>query len=554
MRRTPFRRKILLYSSALLIALIVAMLGLVDYRAERFVGERLETDIKQGRERIVAEELRRNEELLLTSRFVASFPELKALISETSSETVRDYLVVYQTRNRKGETVLIIAAPDGTVIARTDKSQPAAIPQLVPILQGMSGEPVTAVIGFDRGVYHIAVAPLEAAGNLYGYAAAAAPINSAYASRLRDLVSDDIVIVADSVLGSSVSEATLPWHTRAEWENVVPPDSGIKRFDVQGENYHGVATTLGSNGALRPLAIIMQSHDDAIAPYREIQAGLLLVGLAAAALGIAGSYVFARNVTAPVAKLVEGTHQVAAGNFDYRLDVNSGDEIGDLARSFNVMTQGLRERADMQKFVSQSTVDMIQSSSQKKVSAGEKTTLTIMFSDMRGFTGMTQYWSPEQTIRMLNSCLSLQADRVKKFHGDIDKYVGDCVVALFRGDDMELNAIRCAVEIHRALDAFNASKPNEPPLRVGIGIVTGEVILGSIGSEDRLDFTVIGSNVNLCSRLCSHAGARETLLGESTYVRVEGLVAAEKLEPLQVKGFTEPVPVYRMSTASRISV
>src|SRR5207248_8943848 len=127
--------------------------------------------------------------------------------------------------------------------------------------------------------------------------------------------------------------------------------------------------------------------------------------------------------------------------------------------------------------------------------------------------------------------------------------VGDCVVVLFSGDDMELKAIRCAVEIHRALDELNAANPDNPPLRVGVGIVTGEVIHGSIGSDDRLDYTVIGSNVNLCSRLCSHAGPRETLLSESTYLRVEGLVAAEKLEPLKVKGFTEPVPVYRMVLA-----
>src|SRR5437764_13821552 len=183
---------------------------------------------------------------------------------------------------------------------------------------------------------------------------------------------------------------------------------------------------------------------------------------------------------------------------------------------------------------------MIQSSATKRISAGEKVTLTVLFSDMRGFTPMTQYWPPEQTVKLLNACLSLQAEKVKKFHGDIDKYVGDCVVALFQGEDMELNAIRCAVETHRALAEANA------PLRVGIGIVTGEVILGSIGSEDRRDHTVIGSNVNLSARLCSEAGPGETLIGESTYQRVSGLVAAQKSAPLQVKGFTDPIPVYRM--------
>src|SRR5439155_15346481 len=113
--------------------------------------------------------------------------------------------------------------------------------------------------------------------------------------------------------------------------------------------------------------------------------------------------------------------------------------------------------------------------------------------DMRGFTSMTQTWTPEETVKMLNSCLSLQATQVKRFRGDIDKYVGDCVVALFTGDDMELNAIRCALETHRALQSLNAANPDDTPIRVGVGIVTGEVILGSIGSDDRLDYTVIGS-------------------------------------------------------------
>jgi len=549
MRRTPFRRKIVFYSSALLIAVIVAMLAVVNYRGDRYVSERLESDIRQGRDRFVAEEAQRLKELFLTSQFVASYPELNALVDKTDSATTRDSLISFLVANKQTEVLLAVLRHDGTVVARTDRQEPTPIPELLPIIQSLEGEPVTAVLRFDAGVYHLAVTPLVAAGNVIMIVVAGLPINTAYARHLRDLDSDDIIIVADRVLGSSLPPETLPWQTRAEWEAAVQPDSEIKTLSVGGETFLAAATSFAGNTAVRPLTIVMQSYDDAIAPYRQIQLGLVLVGLIAAAVGVGISNVFARSVTAPVAKLVEGTQQVSAGNFDYRLDVRSGDEIGDLAQSFNVMMQGLRERADMQKFVSQSTVDMIQSSSPKKVSAGEKTTLTVMFSDMRGFTSMTQYWPPERTIKMLNTCLSLQADKVKKFRGDIDKYVGDMVVALFVGEDMELNAIRCAVEIHRALDTLNAENPKEEPLRVGIGIVSGEVILGSIGSADRLDFTVIGSNVNLASRLCSHAGPNEVLMSESTYLRVEGLVAAERLEPLQVKGFTQPVPVYKMALA-----
>jgi adenylate cyclase len=231
------------------------------------------------------------------------------------------------------------------------------------------------------------------------------------------------------------------------------------------------------------------------------------------------------------------------------MSVGRRDEIGELAESFNQMTQGLRERADMQKFVSQSTVEMIQARTQP-ASAGERRVMTLFFSDIRGFTTFSERRSPEDVISMLNRCLSLQADLVRKFGGDVDKYVGDAVFAHFAGSDMVLNAIRCGVEIHRALDAMYASS-SEEPLAVGIGLVTGEAILGSIGSADRLDYTAIGSNVNLSARLCERAKAREILMNETAYQEVRDLVAAEPVEePLEIKGFSEPVNAWRMTVRS----
>lgn len=239
---------------------------------------------------------------------------------------------------------------------------------------------------------------------------------------------------------------------------------------------------------------------------------------------------------------------MAAGNFEFRIDVHTGDEIGDLARSFNGMIQGLRERRDMQKFVSQSTVEMIQARLVMKGAVGMRKLLTVFFSDMRGFTAMSEQMPPEDVVKILSACLGLQTERVKKYDGDVDKFVGDCVVALFSGDDGALRAVRCATEIHHAIDDYNASHAGEQPIAVGIGIVTGEVVLGSIGGQDRLDFTVIGSNVNLCARLCSLAGPGETLLPESTYQIVQDQVAADLLDPQHVKGFTQAVAVYRVKS------
>ncbi|HEV2350617.1 MAG TPA: adenylate/guanylate cyclase domain-containing protein [Terriglobia bacterium] len=536
--------KILLYFSALLLTLIVAMLVYVRSQAAGFVSGRLAEDLERGSERIKGAENEQLSDLHLTAALVASIPQLNALLG-TDLATIRDFLISYQQQNR-GPDLLIVLDPKGKVVARTDEvnPEPVAGADAHWVQPALAGQPANYVLPTLRGDYNTTAVPAEAGGTVFGFVIAGSSIDNNFARRLRDVSQGEVVLVDEHILGSTL-EGALPWQTRAQWLEAVGGMSGRRVIVITGERYASCATALGSGDS--PVAISLQSQDRALAPYRRIQYGLLALGLLAAVAGISGSALLARTVTAPVGKLVEGTQQVAAGNFDFRLDIRSGDEIGDLAQSFNTMTQGLRERADMQKFVSQSTVEMIQSTSQKRISAGERHQVTIFFSDIRGFTSMSERRAPEEVVQILNRCLSLQADRVKKFSGDIDKFVGDAVVAVFDGEDMVLNAIRCGVEIHKELEAYNAAFPEEEPIHIGIGIVTGEVILGSIGSKDRLDFTVIGSNVNLCARLCSAAEAGEILLSESTYQPVKGLISATRLDPLSVKGFSEPVPVYKMT-------
>lgn len=514
--------------------LIVAMLGFVNYISISFVDGRIEKELVDGSGRTDAAEAERINGLRTSAAAVAAFPGLKAALS-TNFATIRDALPGFLPQETADLLVLLDA--QNRVIARTDS--PTTDP--IPGLENGSG-----IVQIGEDWYHFASAPSDDYGKTVAIVVVAEKLDDGFAKTLSGIVGSDVVIVADRVIGSSRSVKEIPLNLRAEWEDKVPPDknSPIEANDGQ---YTARSVLLGQEGGNRVLAVLLQSRDAAMGPFQTIQYGLLALGVVAAIAGFTGSALLARRVTAPVSQLIEGTQQVSAGNFDYRIATDSSNELGVLAESFNTMIVGLRERADMQKFVSQSTVDMIQSAASKRVSAGERVTLTILFSDMRGFTSMSENRPPEEVVRILNECLSLQAARVKKFGGDIDKFVGDCVVALFTGDDMEYHAIRCAVEIHKAIHERNAAKPGDYPIQVGIGIATGEVILGSIGSEDRLDYTVIGSHVNLCSRICSLAGPRETLMAQSTYERVEGVIAAERLDPVQVKGFSEPVPLYRMA-------
>ena len=546
MKSGSLRRKILTYSSALLVALIVTMLVYVNFQAGWFVDERVRENLRQGIQRISKAERDQLAGLQLTAQLVASFPDLKALLA-TDLGTIRDYLLDYQQRNKRTE-LLVVLDPAGRTIARTDALGPLPVQDSVDrwVRPALAGNPATGILTTDNAMYLAAAAPAAAGGTLFGFVLAGASINRELARNWLDSNDSQIVILGIRILGSTLMEDKVPWKSRNEWETAMRGSSEFRVVDIDHESYATAGVELGKEGGIRPLVVIFQSRTRAMAPYRRIQLGLLVLGLLAAGVGISASAILAHKVTAPVVKLVEGTRQVAAGNFECPMDISTGDEIGDLAESFNLMLRGLRERANMAKFVSQSTVEMIQANTQEKQVQSKRVVRTIFFSDLRGFTALSERLDPEQVVTILNRVLGLQAEAIKKFQGDIDKYVGDSVVALFQGEDMVLNAIRCAVEIQKSLDANNQKHSSEPPLHAGIGIVTGDVVLGPIGNSDRLDYTAIGSNMNLCSRLCAVAGPSEILLSEAAYQRVSGLVAAHPMEPLRVKGFSEPVLIYKM--------
>ncbi len=528
-----------------MVALIITMLGYVNLQAQRFVANNITQDLLQGRSRIESTVQDQFAGLILTARLVASFPALKAMLSETDLPTIRDFLLTYQQQNHAPD-LLIALDPNGRVLARTDsvRADPMVDVASKWVQPALSGREAIGALRTQNGMYNAAAVVSEAGGMAFGLVLAGSRIDNSLAHMLGDNAHAEIVILDRTILGSTLGESTLPWRSRRDWPAKDDESDTPRKIWISKEAYSALPAKLSYSDA--PVVIALQSDDKALAPYRHIQAGLLVLGLLATAVAIAGSAVLARHMTAPIASLVLGTREVAAGNLDFQLQISRGDEIGDLAESFNHMMRGLRERADMQKFVSQSTLDMIQSA--RRSLAGERKVLTIFFSDIRGFTALSENRDPEQVVKILNRIFTLEAEQVKQFGGDIDKYVGDEIVALFQGDDAPLNAIRCAGAIHNAMNRHNATlPPEEPKIALGIGITSGEVILGSIGSKDRRDFTAIGSHVNLCSRLCSLARPGETLLAESTYRQVQDLIAAQPLEPQYVKGFTEAVQVYRMN-------
>jgi adenylate cyclase len=293
--------------------------------------------------------------------------------------------------------------------------------------------------------------------------------------------------------------------------------------------------------------LVGKSESDAYAAINEMIRSLGMWVLGGLVIAVGGAVIFALGMSRPILEIDRVAGEVAKGNFRARVrNVRSKDEIGDLGRRMNDMIVGLSERFHLEKFVSGGTIAAIKLADDQGVAlGGEKRLATMMFCDIRGYTAFAEKRDPERVVEVLNFIFQRQADIVTRHRGDIDKFVGDQIVAVFLGDDMVLNASLCALEIQDAMADLGREHPDWG-LAVGIGVNCGEVILGAMGSKDRMDYTVLGDAVNVAARLCSHAARGQTLLSADTYAAIADKVRfeAEPLAPIRVKGKSEPVPVY----------
>ncbi len=288
---------------------------------------------------------------------------------------------------------------------------------------------------------------------------------------------------------------------------------------------------------------------------------LVMVALLGLALGVAISLVFSTSIVRPIRLLQQGALAVGAGKFDMPVAVKRKDELGELAGAFNEMTKGLAERELIRgafgAYVSGDVLDDILANPEAMKSiGGVKRTISMIFTDVRGFTAMSSKLEAEQVVTIINEYLDAQAKLVRKHKGHLDKYVGDAVRAVFgvpdeRADDAE-RAVRCAWEIKLAVAHIVAERGTrgEPNPKIGIGVDTGTVVAGNIGAAGaKLEYTVIGDPVGTSERCMDAARdpdavGGQVVLTEHTYDLVAHLVEVREMPPLEEHGHT--VKLYEM--------
>ncbi|MCY0995512.1 FHA domain-containing protein [Myxococcus sp. MISCRS1] len=209
-------------------------------------------------------------------------------------------------------------------------------------------------------------------------------------------------------------------------------------------------------------------------------------------------------------------------------------------------------RAELSRFLSKAVADAVISGETEDLRQSRLAEVSCLFADIRGFTTISENESPQEVVSMLNTFFTAMADVVFRYEGNLDKFIGDCVMAVWgpplSHPDDAARAVRAALEMQEAVDQINRNRvaAGKAPIEVGIGINTGQAVVGYMGSAERHEFTAIGDTVNTASRLCGMAKSGEVLASESTVRRSGAGFDVEELPALQVKGKEKAVPTYRV--------
>jgi len=346
-----------------------------------------------------------------------------------------------------------------------------------------------------------------------------------------------------SVLGRPDFSATEPQKVRI----------GEDRYLVREDVFQGVdGTPIGRVFVLRDL-------DAEIEPILAgFRARLLPTAVGVVLLALAMAVLLARRLSAPLVQLEAAARRVRLGSLDVEVPVQGSDEVGRLTGSFNEMVVGLRQRDQIQglfkRYLAPQVVDELIRNPEKAAPGGERRELTVLFSDLVGFTALSEELSPEAMVDLLNDYFE-RATEVLGLHGaTLDKFIGDAIMCFWNAplpqEDHAARACRTALGLLAVVDLlapeFQARGVKHLDCRIGVN--TGPGVVGNIGSRAAQDYTVIGDTVNLASRLEGAAKAYgvRILVSEETVLAARGVVLARELDLLRVKGRQLPVRVHEL--------
>ncbi len=549
--------KIFLVSLLLVVGLTSALLWFSYRRANQLAQDSLRVALTSTRELYENLEADRLEKLQLINSVIVESPYFKAAVAEMDAATTLDsaQAMVEQV----GSDFMIVTDIDGKVVARTD------IPALGVDLSGtplvgkaLEGESFGGVWREEGRLYHAVSVPFGVGEEMLGVVVTGYGIDDELAQDIKRFADCEVVFFARTEAGYQEAGTTLAGSTSAlrDWLSTasMPAESEdvqLPRLFLQRETFQAIfapLTTGEPRENVEPVGLFaaLRSRDRELAAFRSFQRSVLLVGLLGVAVAVGASHFLASGIARPLRKLVTVTDRIREGDYSSNVDAPGGGEIGALASAFRSLLGELREKQVMEKFLSKSAAEMIQRTD-PGAAAGERRPVTVLFSDLKSHAAFKEgSEDPKEVLRRVNHSLSRQAELVERYGGQVDKFVGDRMMAIFKGEDRVWPAIRCAISIQHLLD----SDGEKAALVPGIGLSTGDAVFGAVGSANRLDYSLLGRAVHVAGRLADEALAGDVLLSHEAYSKVQDRASAEALPPLKLQGIDEAVPVYSLSTGT----
>jgi adenylate cyclase len=316
------------------------------------------------------------------------------------------------------------------------------------------------------------------------------------------------------------------------------------------------------SGRFLGFVMVDYARDVIYEPYFRTQVKVFVIAAIFIYASVFLIYLFGRNIVFPIlflrmsvnaistvlSGMIKGKVKISPELLQYKDRVNTRDEIKVLSNEVKNMTTVIR---GVIPYISASTLKH----SERETLMSEKRDLTFLFTDIRGFTTLCEGQSPEAVVETLNHYLDIQSSVILANGGDIDKFVGDEIMAMFEGPKKELNACKASLEIRRAMaeEKKIAELAERNVVAIGIGINTGPVVFGSVGAKDRMDFTSIGDTVNLAARLegANKTYGTKTLISEAVHDKVKESYLCREIDLLTVKGKRQPVRIFEILQARK---
>lgn len=563
--RSPLRTKIFLAFSALILVLLLLTLWMTQLMVSRQVQDTLRSELLTTGQVFQGLMGEREGRLITNTDLLASDFALKRVIGMSRDPEVYDPSTLASAaenyQQRIGADLLWIISDEGTLLAdsRGKLKGGVDLSSYTPIPEALTSEAAAAAIAeVDNVLLQLVAVPVFAPfPEVIGFVVLGQEIDDALAQQLEKDTGSHISFLTPERLFAS---SWLP-NERGRLFSSGQPLSALLQHPMRetvllsmgGERFLSVLVPVASHLSSPLYALIQRSYDKALLPWYTLRQRIIAVGVGALGVALFIGIGLAGGITAPIQTLVTGMQGVLRGQLSKRLTVTREDEIGFLARSFNEMVEGLEEKEKIRdtfgRFVSRDVAEAVLS--ERIPLAGERREVSILFQDIRGFTTLSERVDPEELVYILNQFFTEMVAAVEAEGGIVKQFTGDGVMALFGApvahDDDPERAVRAALEMVNRLAKVNTrlGARNMLPLRIGVGIHTGEVVAGQIGPDERVEYAVVGDPVNLANRIEGLTKELDAtiLVSETTAARLGQNFVLGRTAVLPVKGKGKPVRV-----------